>query len=760
MRKTVFLLLLGVCAVSLQALEYKFWNAKGIQCQIVAPAKPDAREKEGIALLQNSFLAMGKVKLAAAAAPASGKVNIHIGRTAAGKKVLDAAGKIDQDGFIISPVDSSNLVITGRGSLGTLYGVMEFLEHYAGVMWVWPGKYGTVMPVKKSFAADVKFQREEPAFRVRQLGVDASMAHYFRFAIRGTDDERAQYSHNINKTMPPALWEKHPEYFNMLNGKRNKPVKMKRQACTSNPEVVKIFINGAKRYFKRFPNRESFSVAQSDGGHFCECPQCRALDVPGVKGVTDRYFTFVNQVADGIRKEYPGKFIASLAYGDGTQDPPSKISLRPNVIPCIVVPSMTDPLQSVTAWAKKAPSLYAYFHLHGRDNPKLHARAFADYVRFLKKNKVVGICGELHPALPRLNGSYEIDGPRSWLVAKLVWNPDRDHEALLKEFCKKFYGPAAAPMERYYQALEKAWNRQKNVYDFRVDYDNSGFQVYTPGDMETLVKCVREAEKLAGNNAEVKGRLNALKSRLFPRAAYYCFVGMKKDLSPENVAARIARARQLNPAQPLLYLPADEAEAADAAFRKLPAGKIASLLSTTPEFAFFDRSGAKYVNLCRNPGFEKKAKSKRKAPDGADWKKIDAADWSSWIGVYTPGSVSVSASAARTGKKGVLFDGCQAATVNYVIPVVPGERYRVSGWFKGKGQISANFKGKDRKWLHKSSFVKSAPSAGKGAFEKVSFTFVVPPKAAQCSLLFGVRDQKKGEKTFLDDVEIVRFGSK
>ena len=60
MRKTVFLLLLGVCAVSLQALEYKFWNAKGIQCQIVAPAKPDAREKEGIALLQNSFLAMGK----------------------------------------------------------------------------------------------------------------------------------------------------------------------------------------------------------------------------------------------------------------------------------------------------------------------------------------------------------------------------------------------------------------------------------------------------------------------------------------------------------------------------------------------------------------------------------------------------------------------------------------------------------------------------------------------------------------------------
>ena len=759
MRKTVFLLLLGVCAVSLQALEYKFWNAKGIQCQIVAPAKPDAREKEGIALLQNSFLAMGKVKLAAAAAPASGKVNIHIGRTAAGKKVLDAAGKIDQDGFIISPVDSKNLVIAGKSSLGTLFGVMEFLERYAGVMWVWPGKYGTVMPPKKSFAADVKFQREEPAFRIRQMGVDASMAHFFRFAVRGSDDERAQYSHNINKTMPPKLWEKHPEYFNMLNGKRNKPVKMKRQACTSNPEVIKIFIDGAKRYFRRYPNRESFSVAQSDGGHFCECPQCRALDVPGVKGVTDRYFTFANQVADGIRKEFPGKFIASLAYGDGTQEPPSKITLRPNVIPCVVIPSMPHPLRSVEGWAKKAGSLYAYFHLHGRDNPKLHARAFADYVRFLKKNKVVGICGELHPALPKLNGSYEIDGPRSWLVAKLVWNPDRDPAMLLKEFCKKFYGPAAAPMERYYQVLEKAWSRLKNVYDFRVDYDNSGFQVYTPGDMEAMCKCVREAEKLAGKNAEVRGRINALKSRLFPRAAYYCFIGMKNDTAPEKVAARIEKARQLNPAKPMQYLPASEAEAVDAAFRKLPASRITSLLTKTPELALFDRAGARHVNLCRNPGFEKKGKGK--APSGADWKKIDALNWSSWIGVYTPGSVAVSSSAARTGKRGVIFDGCQAATVNYVIPVIPGERYRITAYFKGKGgTVSANFKGKDRKWLHKSSFVKSVPSSGKGAFEKVTLTFVVPPKAAQSSLLFGVRDQKKGEKLFLDDVEIIRFGDK
>ena len=755
MKKIFCVSLLSLLFVSLQALELTFWKEGKNFCEINGPAKPESREKEAVELLKNSFLAMGSGKFDSAAGDR--KVTIHIGKTPAGEKLLAGAKGMALDGFIINAPDKNTLVIAGLSPQGTLYGVMEFLERYAGAMWVWPGKYGTVMPPKKSFTADVKFQREEPAFRMRQLGVDASMAPYFRFAVRGTDDERAQYSHNINKTMPPALWEKHPEYFNMLNGVRRKPVKMKRQACTSNPEVVKIFIAGAEKYFKRFPLRESFSVAQSDGGHFCECPQCRALDVPGVPGVTDRYFTFANQVAAGIEKSCPGKFIASLAYGDGTQEPPARITLHPNVIPCLVIPSMSHQYKSVEAWAKKAKTLYAYFHLHGRDNPKLYANVFGEYLKFLRKNHVVGICGELHPALPKLNGSYEIDGPRSWIIAKLIWNPDLVPAELLKKFCRSFYGPAAEPMMRYYAIMEKAWLKLDNIWDFRCDYDNAGFFLYTPEEMAEMVKCVREAEKLAARDKEVSGRINALKSRLFPRASYYVFAGLKKDPAPEKVVRAIEEAKKLCPGNPMLYLPADAAECVDSAFRKLPAARFAELVKKTPELALFDHAGAKYKNLCANPGFE--AKGKKKNPAGADWQKIDAANWSSWIGVYTPGTVTLSGEAARSGKRGVLFTGCQAASANCVVPVKPGERYKVTAWFKGRGgHISANFKSADKKWLHKSSFVKSSLSSGNGTFEKVTLTFTVPQKAVNCSLLFGVRDQKKDEKLCLDDVEVTRFG--
>ena len=749
-------LLLCSCILSAAEYAYTFFKDGKTSCRIVLSEKADAREKEAADLLVSSFKAMGKVTLPVVTQAEKSGINIHIGATEACKKALSKFPKVEHDGFLIFPASPNDLVLTGGSSLGALFGVMEFLERYAGMMWVWPGKYGTVTPQKKEFKAAVKVQQENPAFRIRQMGVDPSMAHFLRIAIRNTDDDRAQYSHNINKTMPPALWEKHPEYFNMLDGVRRKPVKMKRQACTSNPEVVKIFIEGAKRYFKRFPNRESFSVAQSDGGHFCECPQCRALDVPGVPGVTDRYFTFANQVAAGIQKDFPDKFIASLAYGDGTQDPPARISLNKNVIPCLVIPSMTDKIKSVEKWAKKANSLYAYFHLHGRENPKLHAEAFARYVRFLKKNHVVGICGELHPATPKLGGSYELDGPRSWLVGKLIWNPARDPQQLLKEFCARFYGAAAKPMERYYLQMEKAWARQKDIFDFRCDYDNPGFQFYAPEDMKIMVECVRQAEKLA-SDPDVKGRLNALKSRLFPRASYYCFIGMAQNPTPENVAKRIAEAKKLSPKIPMLYLPAKEAEAVDEAFKKLPANTMRAHLKKTPELDQFEHSAKKSVNICRNPGFEIKSKAKAQKPAGADWKKIDAFSWSSWQGVYTPGTVSISAEAARTGKRGILFEGCKAASVNYIIPVKPGERYKVTAWFKGKnGRISANFKDNAKKWLHKGTFCRSEVSAGKGDFEKIILTFTAPLKSTNCSLIFSVYDQEKGEKTFLDDVEIIK----
>jgi hypothetical protein len=41
---------------------------------------------------------------------------------------------------------------------------------------------------------------------------------------------------------------------------------------------------------------------------------------------------------------------------------------------------------------------------------------------------------------------------------QLLWNPDADVDALRAEFYAKFYGPAAAPMAEYWNAIFKAWD--------------------------------------------------------------------------------------------------------------------------------------------------------------------------------------------------------------------------------------------------------------------------------------------------------------
>ena len=93
-----------------------------------------------------------------------------------------------------------------------------------------------------------------------------------------------------------------------------------------------------------------------------------------------------------------------------------------------------------------------------------------------------------------------------------------------------------------------------------------------------------------------------------------------------------------------------------------------------------------------------------------------------------------------------------------MFPVKPGERYRVSAWFRGTGGgISVQFKDAQNKWLHKSSFVRGSVPSSPGAFREKALTFTVPPKAARCVALFGARDQKPGETLAVDDVSVTRF---
>ena len=695
-------------ATVVSAVEFPIYESAAALCEVVSAGSP--RERAAAELLIETVTAMGGPRLPLVARPSGERPAIHVGGTDFANALSnDFPSGCDRDAFLIRLADPANLVLLGKCPVATGYAVREFLEAYGGVLWVWPGEGGTAIPKRRAWRPDVVSKMDIPAFGMRRFtGVSDDMCAAFRLQTEDPDEFRGLYSHNSWKVIPKSEWATHPEYFNWRDGVRLKPERMKTQLCVSNPEVVSRFVEAARRFFASHPVAETFSVTQGDGDldYFCKCPACRAYDMPGEKGLSDRYYAFANRVAEGLSKTLPGKTIVELAYGEATCDPPVKTVLRPDVMPCLVLPSMRDKRKSIEAWAKKTDRQLVYFHLFGKPAPKLYAHRFAECVRFLRGQKVIGVCGELAPAHPRLGGSYEVDGPRAWILAKLMWNPDADVDVLLDRFCRGFYGPAAKPMRAFYARLEEAWERLDDKWDFRVDYalDLDGYVLYADADVAFLKARLAEAKALAKDDAEVSVRLDKLDGKL-------------------SVWAK------------------DRADA------------------LRPEDLERDRAHAVGENLIRNPGFES---LRRGAADGdavVDHRPFEAAAWNKWLSRFDRGTVALDPAAGRKGGRAARFESVDRAQISQSYPVTPGEWYFLSSWWRGGSQgkttLSVSWTGANGKRLHKSkSVMKNGGSLSATDWRELAMSFKVPEGAVRMIVGLGAGELPAGERVFVDDVSL------
>ena len=76
----------------------------------------------------------------------------------------------------------------------------------------------------------------------------------------------------------------------LVNGERRSS-----KVCTSNPDLRKLVATDALAQFEKDPARDSVSVDPSDGGGWCECPECKHLG-----SVSDRALTLANEVAAAV----------------------------------------------------------------------------------------------------------------------------------------------------------------------------------------------------------------------------------------------------------------------------------------------------------------------------------------------------------------------------------------------------------------------------------------------------------------------------
>jgi len=419
---------------------------------------------------------------------------------------------------------------------GSIFAVCEFLEKFCGIRWFWPGDSGTVI-VKKSqvIFPDKLSITEKPSFLYRTFFLyrpqEKQRREIYTWGIRNRAETTIGNpwccAHSWAYILKNKYFKKHPEYYSLIKGKREPfPVgkngrirAMSRQICTSNPAVEKIFID---HYRKTAKDGSIKSISADDGLGFCECPKCKALDHPelygpedGYKGMvlSDRVFTFVNNVARGLAKTNPKSNVGMLSYTVTITPPKTIKKIEPNVVLSMAqisafynfpgkIGKKKYNRDRYTEWAKKANQFICReylgdFHFHGVSHP--FTKIIAEDIKYLKtQKKFIGMIWEQ-------DMDYASNHLNYYLALRLLWNSNLTREEILNDYYTKAYGNAAGLMRQYFDLLENDFtSREKRTKHGWGPAAVGDF--YKPGTLEQGQKLLAKANKIA-NSKEIKARI-------------------------------------------------------------------------------------------------------------------------------------------------------------------------------------------------------------------------------------------------------------
>jgi hypothetical protein len=376
---------------------------------------------------------------------------------------------------------------------GTLTAVYEFLERFLGVMFCWDDDLGTVVPRHATVTLPAVEITQNPAWGNRDLSYaprDATYALYGR-RLRLGWDQTMGFGHNWYRILPAGKYGKeHPEYFALVNGKRVTEYEMGDhggQVCTSNPAVIDIFAQAAIDFFKANPEFTMFSVCPNDGGGFCECANCRAIDAgqfmkddPTQPVLTDRMIHFYNAIAEKVAKVFPDKRLGAYVYSY-YQNPP----VREKIIhPMLYLEQATNSAftqgigwaaehEGEKQWVTLTRSFdkYDIYYLSG---PLLNVMAplTTHLIERLKAEQQIG----MHGGYLYIGQSYEELGAGHYLLARMMWDKDADPRQLEVQYYNALYGPAGPDVKAYYDLLE---GRLRKVLLGKIDIDEPGLKQFS-----------------------------------------------------------------------------------------------------------------------------------------------------------------------------------------------------------------------------------------------------------------------------------------
>jgi len=389
--------------------------------------------------------------------------------------------EMNEEGFVIRTVGDT-LVLAGNEDWhyrGTVYAVNDFLEGL-GCRWFFPGPYGEVVPSMDTISVGDLSREERPDFRYRNIWYSGWMPA----SAQDQENLSAWRDHNkanalsglslpgdgtiVRLAPPDQYFESHPHiYAENRQGER-----VKEMLCLSEPDTIRIGVKTITDTFRNDPQAITFGFAPPDGHPMCHCRRCQSA-IPGFTGkgygdpsLSDAWFQFVNEIAVEVYREFPDRWLLTNGYANRVRPPEGLDGLCPNIgiqsamIASCVFHPIGDPTcwqrqlyeQVLDRWTDDLRCVFIYDYdpgkgLEGLPFPMLHN--LEPDMRYFKRRGVWGFWTEA-------NNSWMITHLNYYVRAKLMWDTEQSVANLVRDYCERFYGRAADPVERYMWTLETA----------------------------------------------------------------------------------------------------------------------------------------------------------------------------------------------------------------------------------------------------------------------------------------------------------------
>ncbi len=381
---------------------------------------------------------------------------------------------------ILLRAEGDDLLITGGSPQSVLYAVYTFLEEIAGCRWYAPD--AEEVPAAAGLAIPKNFNYSySPDITTRTVHSRLFYDHpEFADKLKVTYDAFPGYVpearvHTFHRFLPASVYyEKHPEYYALRDGRR-----LPTQLCLTNAEVLRIVKDSVAALLERHPEALVISVSQDDNQQHCQCAGCRAID-EREGSPAGSMIAFVNEVAAA----FPGTLISTLAY-QYTRRAPRELRPAGNVLITLcsiecdrsgpIAEKCSDFTADLVAWGAKTGNVRIWDYTTQFTNflaPFPNLRTLQPNVQLFRDNNARWVF-EQHSYNPS-----ELFELRSYLTAKLLWDPDVDLDLVINDFLTGYYGPAAPFIRNYITTIHDELEKDPGFFLFLYGDPSQAFESY------------------------------------------------------------------------------------------------------------------------------------------------------------------------------------------------------------------------------------------------------------------------------------------